>query len=61
MANSNETHKKVLKQFQSMIASSFNMRELLRNTTQLLLAGNHDDLNGQDVAQKVFQIIRLRL
>ena len=49
MANTSEAYKKILKQSQSMIARSFNMGELLRNTTQLL-AVNNDDSNGLNEA-----------
>ena len=49
MANSSEGNRRILKQSQSMMASSFNMGELLRNTTQLL-AGNCDGLNDQNEA-----------
>ena len=42
MANTSETHKRILKQPQSMMASSFNIRELLRKTTHLLV-GNRKD------------------
>ena len=46
MANPSEGNRRILKQSQSMMASSFNMGELLRNTTQLL-AGNCNVSNGQ--------------
>ena len=49
MANSSEGNRRILKHSQSMMASSFNMGELLRNTTQLL-AGNCNVSNGQDEA-----------
>ena len=49
MANSREAHMRTFKQSQSMMASSFNIGELLRNTIQLL-AGNCDSLNGQNAA-----------
>ena len=49
MANSNEGNKRTFKQSQSMMASSFNMGELLRNTTQLL-TGNCNVSNGQNEA-----------
>ena len=49
MASTNEAQKKTVKQSQSMMANSFNMGELLRNTTQLL-AGNYNSLNGQGEA-----------
>ena len=47
MANSSEANKRILKQSQSMMASSFNMGELLRNTTQLV-TGNCNVSNGQN-------------
>ena len=47
VANSSEANRRTFKQSQSMMASSFNMGELLRNTTQLL-AGNCDGLNDQN-------------
>ena len=37
MANSDNQLKKSLKQSQSMMTNSFNMGELLRNTTQLII------------------------
>ena len=40
-ANPNEAHKKILKQSQSIMASSFNMGEHLRNTTQLSAINHH--------------------
>ena len=46
MANPIEAHKRTLKQSQSMMASSFNMGELLRNTTQLLCTNS----DGQNAA-----------
>ena len=46
MANPIEAHKRTLKQSQSMMASSFNMGELLRNTTQSLWTNS----NGQNAA-----------
>ena len=49
MANSNNQLKSSLKQSQSMMTNSFNMGELLRNTTQLL-AENYDGSDGQNVA-----------
>ena len=45
MANSDNQLKSLLKQSQSMIANSFNMGELLRNTTHLL-AGNYEGFDG---------------
>ena len=49
MANTSEAHKRILKQSQSMMVSSFNMGELLRNMTQLL-TGNHNNSIGQNEA-----------
>ena len=49
MANSSEGNRRTFKQSQSMMASSFNMGELLRNTTQLL-ARTCDGLNEQNTA-----------
>ena len=49
MANSDNQLKSSLKQSQSMMANSFNMGELLRNTTQFL-AGNYEGSNDQNAA-----------
>ena len=49
MANSSEANRRSLRRSQSMMASSFNMGELLRNNTQLL-AGNWDSFNEQNAA-----------
>ena len=49
MGNSSEANKGIFKQSQSMMASSFNMGELLWNTTQLL-TGNCNSSNGQNEA-----------
>ena len=49
MANSDNQLKSSSKQSQSMMTNSFNMGELLRNTTQLL-AGNYEGSDGQNAA-----------
>ena len=49
MANSDNQLKSSLKQSQSMMANSFNMDELSRNTTQLL-AGNYEGSDSRNVA-----------
>ena len=49
MSNSDNQLKKSLKQSQSMMTNSFNMGELLRNTTQLL-AGNYEGSDSQNAA-----------
>ena len=41
MVNQNEPVRKILKQSQSMMASSFNMGKHLRNTTQAAVANHH--------------------
>ena len=49
MANSDNQLQSSLKQSQYMMTNSFNMGELLRNTTQLL-AGNYEGSDGQNAA-----------
>ena len=49
MANSSEGNRRTFKQSQSMMTNSFNMGELLRDTTSLL-TGNCDVSNGQNEA-----------
>ena len=49
MANFSEGNRRTFKQSQSMMAGSFNMGELLRNTTQLL-TGSCNVSNGQNEA-----------
>ena len=49
MANSSDGNRRTFKQSQSMMANSFNMGELLRDTTNLL-TGNCNVSNGQNEA-----------
>ena len=49
MANSSEASRRIFKQSQSMMANSFNMGELLRDTTQLV-TGNCNVSDGQNEA-----------